>query len=107
MKQSLNGFDRPGNVALWVLATSVGWTLVPLTMLGTEFRTYAEIARQVPVYGFVGLMLGLITGFLQAVVWKLMGKPAARWWWTTALGYGLALPLSLITFTLIPSIFLI
>jgi hypothetical protein len=106
MKQSPNGFARQGDVTLWVLATSVGWALVPFTALDPEFRTYAEIARQLPMYCFVGLLLGLTTGLLQAVVWKLLGMPAARWWWATTLGYGLALPLSLIVFTLILSMFL-
>ena len=80
MKQSPNAFKRPGDVSLWVLATSVGWALVPFTALQPEFRTYAEIARQLHVYCFVGLLLGLTTGLLQAVVWKLMGQPGARWW---------------------------
>jgi hypothetical protein len=63
------GFDRRGVPTLWLLATSLGWALVPLTPLQTTIRTYAEIARQIPVYVLVGLLVGTATGLGQALVW--------------------------------------
>jgi hypothetical protein len=105
VKQIRMGFDGRELAALWILTTSLGWALVPLTPLQSTFRTYVEIARQVPVYALVGLLLGATSGLGQAMVWKLRGQPAARWWWASALGYALALPLALIGFTLVPSFF--
>ena len=105
MNEMARGLDRRGFTALWMLTTGLGWALVPLTPLQSEFRTYAEIVRQLPVYALVGLLLGVTTGLGQALVWRLQGQPAAQWWWASALGYGVALPLALIGFTLIPSFF--
>lgn len=105
MHQTHMSFERPGIALLWMLTTSLGWALVPFTPLQPEFRTYAEIARQVPVYALVGLLLGATTGLGQALAWKLQGRPAARWWWASALGHALALPLGLVVVTLLPAFF--
>ncbi len=98
-------FGRPGLPLLWMLATSLGWALAPFTPLQTTFRTYAEIVRQAPMYALVGLLLGVTTGLGQALVWKLQGRPAAQWWWATACGFGLALPLGLVAATVLPTFF--
>ena len=103
MQSSPTGFERPGLPLLWMLATSLGWALVPFTPLQTTFRTYAEIVRQVPAYAVFGLLLGAATGLGQALVWKLQGRPAARWWWASAVGFGLALPAGLLVVTLTAS----
>jgi hypothetical protein len=100
MKHSEQDREQPSDTALWVLATSVGWALVPFTALDVSFRTYAEIVRQLPVHGLVGLVLGMTTGLSQAVVWNKQGRPSARWFLATALGYGIAFPTCLILFTL-------
>jgi hypothetical protein len=98
-------FEQRGLPTFWLVATSLGWALVPLTHLQTAFRTYAEIARQLPVYALVGFLLGAATGLGQALVLRQNGRLAWRWWLASAVGFALALPLALVVVTLIPSFF--
>jgi hypothetical protein len=96
---SVNATRAP---VLWLLGTALGWSLVPPVLNGLVMRTYLDVARVLPVYLLLGLVVGAVTGLGQMQVWS--GAAALRWLWATVLAYGLALPAGLVIGKLIPSV---
>ncbi len=93
--------SKPGSVVWWILSSALAWSLVPLLLFGQTMRTYLDVARALPVYLAVGLLMGTICGLGQMRLWP--ASLARRWLWACVIGYGLALPTGLFVDTLIPS----
>ena len=88
---------------LWVIVSALAW-MAGIVDLTSDARTYLEVARLIPIYLLDGVLIGFVTGISQALILgRFMPKPS-RWFWSTFLGYVLALPAGLLIEVLIPAI---
>lgn len=95
--------DRLVFFLLWVIVSALAW-MAGIVDLTSDARTYLEVARLIPIYLLDGVLIGFVTGIGQALILQRFMLKPSRWFWSTLLGYMLALPAGLLIEVLVPSI---